>query len=262
MDLLLLMRLVRLNYLFISGKNLLLNSLNIGRYLKLGLLASLLFLSACTSSTKEKKIDYKKYNKQLKAAAKKHKVDWMLAKAILIKESRFKPNSISYTGAVGLMQLMPRENCYTTTNYDNFIKSRRKKSRTYKGKKDKAWSSLYRRELKALLAKYEEMPDSLYAKDKRFDPAWNIEQGIIHYKKDYEYFRKRGHSKYKSRLLAFAAYNAGRGNVVRNKKEHKYDTPPINRQTELYVIYVERIYQELLHSKGRINSYNNWIMKL
>lgn len=49
-----------------------------------------------------------KYKKQVLDASKIHKIDKYLILAIIREESRFKKNSVSKKGAIGLMQLMPR----------------------------------------------------------------------------------------------------------------------------------------------------------
>ncbi|RME24319.1 MAG: hypothetical protein D6806_09765 [Deltaproteobacteria bacterium] len=48
------------------------------------------------------------YDELVKKVASEHGMDWRLLLAIIYKESRFDPKSVSWSGAVGLMQVMPR----------------------------------------------------------------------------------------------------------------------------------------------------------
>lgn len=48
------------------------------------------------------------YDKWIKEQSKTINWDWRLLASLIFQESRFKPNAVSWTGAYGLMQLMPR----------------------------------------------------------------------------------------------------------------------------------------------------------
>jgi membrane-bound lytic murein transglycosylase F len=48
-----------------------------------------------------------KYDKAIKKYSKEIGWDWRLVASLIYQESRFKPNAVSWTGAYGLMQLMP-----------------------------------------------------------------------------------------------------------------------------------------------------------
>ncbi|MDO5289290.1 MAG: lytic transglycosylase domain-containing protein [Pseudomonadota bacterium] len=52
-------------------------------------------------------IGYKAVRHHIRAAAKAHKVDYALIKAVIAAESGFDPQAVSPKGAVGLMQLLP-----------------------------------------------------------------------------------------------------------------------------------------------------------
>lgn len=219
------------------------------------------------SFTEDPYIRYNQFDEQIKEISSDHAMDWMLVKAVIIKESHFDDTFISTAGAVGLMQLMPREGSYISENYRHFMSSRRQfrnKSgeRIYRGKKDEEWASLYVQELDSIRSTYKSDSEELYESDARFNPEWNLNSGITQLANDFNYFRKRGHGTYGSRIYALAAYNAGRGAVVVNKSERKLDRIPVNRQTELYVGYIERIYEELKKQAGTINKENEWVLKI
>lgn len=58
--------------------------------------------------TSGKKTKYfTRYNSIIKRAASKYKLDHKLVSAVVQVESQFKPDAVSRTGAIGLMQLMP-----------------------------------------------------------------------------------------------------------------------------------------------------------
>ncbi len=48
------------------------------------------------------------FDDYIKAHAKKHNMDWRLVASIIYQESRFNPEAVSWAGAFGLMQLMPK----------------------------------------------------------------------------------------------------------------------------------------------------------
>ena len=210
---------------------------------------------------------YNQYDDELKNLAKTHSLDWIFLKAIIIKESHFDDQYISTAGAVGLMQLMPREGSFVSESYRNFAKARLQKrnqsgERIYQGKKDVEWAADYVNELDSLRIHYQNNLISLYEIDSRFNPSWNLNSGINQLSNEYQYFYKRGHGSYGSRIYALAAYNAGRGAVVKDKTNRAFDRIPINKQTELYVGYIERIYSELRQENGLLNKENEWILKI
>ncbi len=212
-------------------------------------------------------IKYNEHDHTIKRIANKYSIDWTLVKAIIIKESHFDPNYISSTGAIGLMQLMPRKGSYFSDSYKGFTNARRQTrnkvgQRIYNGKKDIEWATQYRSELDSIFTKYKNDTSNLYSIDQRFNVSWNINSGVEQFANDFYYFKKRGHGTYGSRIYALAAYNAGRGAVVRSKENGKLDKIPINRQTELYVGLLERIYSELKLHEGLINETNDWVLKL
>lgn len=235
-------------------------------------LISTLFLYYCNDKkqVKEEEIysnafpNEAKYDSHIKKISQKHKLNWLFAKAILIKESHYKENAVSISGAVGLMQLMPRKGSFTNINYKNYMKARRQRRnsrglRIYKGKSALEWGKLYQTDLRQLVEEYGSNPEKLYKLDKRFDPYWNIESGIKQLAKEYHFFKKRGHSDYKSKILASSAYNAGRSAVRLSKRNKRYDRIPINRQTELYIGGVVRILNALERGNGRIFKWEEWV---
>ncbi len=214
------------------------------------------------SSTDEEPIKKAfKYDKIIQEAAAKHKIDWILVKSVIIKESRYKDLQISYMGAAGIMQLMPREGAYRSENYYNYLMARQSPDGAYNGLSNRKWAELYQRELKELVIKYSDSLSILYSKDKRFDPIWAIDEGSRQLASDYEFFKKRGHGPYTAKILTLAAYNAGRTRVVRSDDEPNYDAIPINGQTEMYVAAVQRIYKGLKSANGKITKSNSWIIK-
>src|SRR3989338_1837331 len=142
------------------------------------------------------------YDTFLQDASKKHNLDWRFAKAILIKESHFQEDLISSTGAVGPMQLMPREGSYTTENYTSYQKARASKERIYNGKRVEEWAALYRQDLETLIEKGEK------DKDTRFDLAWNINEGVRQLAGEHQFFLNKTENEYYANIFAAAAYNA------------------------------------------------------
>ena len=103
-------------------------------------------------------------------------------------------------------------------------------------------------------------PEVLYKLDRRFDPEWNIKEGIRQLAAEYHFY-KRKHSEYESMILASAAYNACRFAVMKLESNPKYDSIPINRETEKYIGSMLRVWEAL---KGRrIYSENkSWVLGL
>jgi len=193
----------------------------------------------------------RKYNLFLKQAGTEHDLDWLFAKAILIKESHFQENLISATGAVGPMQLMPREGSYTTENYSSYVRARRSKGRVYNGKTAEQWAALYRVDLEKLVK------DGETEKDKRFDPAWNINEGTRQLAEEHAFFLAKTKDEYYAKIFAAAAYNAGRTAVL-----HKTIHIPVNKQTEYYTPGVLQLYHALVKGNGRLLWEDCWLLKL
>ena len=123
---------------------------------------------------------YKSVQKHLQAAAKTHKVDYELLKAVIAAESGFDPQAVSPKGAVGLMQLMPP----TAEQYGVLADK--------EGRKDRKGKLLPARSVE----------------EKLTDPQTNINAGARYL----AYLIKL----FKGELeLAVAAYNAGEGAVSR-----------------------------------------------
>ncbi|MEL7529920.1 MAG: transglycosylase SLT domain-containing protein [Bacteroidota bacterium] len=196
----------------------------------------------------------------LQQAAQKHGIDWMLAKAVMIKESHFVERHVSYAGAVGLMQLMPREGSYVSPAYRAYQQARKASGRVYKGKSQEAWGKAYQAQLLAIAAL--SSVDSIYQQDKRFDPAYNIDEGTRQLASDFHFFRSRAHGPYTSQILAIAAYNAGRYAVMTDRNHANRDHIPINRQTELYVAGVQKIYLALQSGDGQLLENDLYLLKL
>ncbi|MEO0896952.1 MAG: transglycosylase SLT domain-containing protein [Bacteroidota bacterium] len=209
---------------------------------------------------------YNVWDSLLIRLAEEKDIDWMLAKAIVIKESHMDAYYLSYAGAAGLMQLMPREGSFINSSYRNYLAVRKQKRKTgvnsLNGKSDREWASLYVSELQEEMQRVTNHPDSLPLLDKRFDPEWNVRDGIRQFTSDYSFFRARKHSHYTASLLAIAAYNAGRYAVMKDKLSPSLDRIPINKQTELYVAFVWKIYQQLQEQEGKINKANEWVVRL
>ncbi len=204
--------------------------------------------------------DYAKWDSLLQEAGQRHDLDWMLAKAVMIKESHFVERYVSYAGAVGLMQLMPREGSYFSDAYRGYQKARKSAGRIYQGKSQVAWGELYQAELLKIAAA--SSADSIYALDRRFEPAYNLDEGTRQLSSDFHFFRKRGHGPYTSQILAIAAYNAGRYAVMTDRSDPQRDHIPINRQTELYVAGVQKIYLALQSGNGQLQEDDLYLLKL
>ncbi len=191
------------------------------------------------------------YDLLLQEASEKRDLDWYFAKAVLIKESHFREDLISSAGAVGPMQLMPREGSYTTENYEQYRKARESKERTHNGKTGEEWAALYKQDLEMLVQNGETR------KDKRFDPAWNINEGVQQLASEYDFFLRETDNRYYAKIYAAAAYNAGRTAVLRRTMHI-----PVNRQTEYYAPEVLQIYDALVKGNGRLRWEDCWLLKL
>ncbi|MEO1625360.1 MAG: transglycosylase SLT domain-containing protein [Bacteroidota bacterium] len=203
----------------------------------------------------------------IRQAADSFALDWVLVKAIVLKESHADPWYVSTAGAVGLMQLMPREGSWVSSNYQNFQEARKKPrnqagQRVHRGKTVEEWAGRYVAQLDSLKALYYGREEELLVLDRRFGTLDNLVEGTRQFADDVQYFRSRKHGPYVARLLALAAYNAGRGAVAWDRTQPRLDRIPINRQTELYVALVERMYQALLAEEGVVNARNEWILEL
>ena len=145
---------------------------------------------------------YKAVQKHLQAAARTHKVDYELLKAVVAAESGFDPEAVSPKGAVGLMQLLP------TTAEQYGVLADKADRRDRKGKVLPARS----------------------VEEKLTDPQTNIQAGARYL----AYLIKL----FKGELeLAVAAYNAGEGAVQRaGNKIPKY------KETQSYVKTVMGLY--------------------
>ncbi|MBI5002750.1 lytic transglycosylase domain-containing protein [Candidatus Woesearchaeota archaeon] len=191
------------------------------------------------------------YDVFLEDASKEYNLDWRFAKAILIKESHFQEDLISSTGAVGPMQLMPRSGSYTTENYIFYVKARASKERTYNGKTTEEWAALYKQDLEILIE------EGLKEKDTRFDPAWNINEGVRQLAGEHQFFLSETENPYYAKIFAAAAYNAGRTAVLRGTTHI-----PVNKQTEYYAPEVLQIYDALVEGNGRLRWEDCWLLKL
>ena len=237
---------------------------------------------ACSKEKKQKPLAYKpclpkpgyvkcfplegKIDALLQRHAKTYKIDWKFAKAVLIKESHFHRYLVSVSGAVGLMQLMPRYGSYVTDNYRNYtagrkVKRNSKGQRKYKEKDYRYWARQYQKDLQTLVKEIKDKKE-LAKKDTRFDMNFNIRSGIGQLAGDYYFFKKRGHSLYVATVLTAAAFNAGRGASSYNQPKAKYDHIPINGQTEYYTAFVMRIYEALKRGGGRLLKRDRYILYL
>lgn len=191
----------------------------------------------------------------------------MFAKAVIIKESHYADHLVSQSGAVGLMQLMPRNGSYTTNAFVNYMIARKQKrdkdgKRIYREKTVEEWGRLYQIELQTLYATNRERPNELYKLDKRFDPEWNIKEGIRQLAAEYHFFLSRKHTEYESMILASAAYNAGRFAVMKSERNPKFDSIPINRETEKYIGSMLRVFEALKKGEGFIPENKSWVLWL
>ncbi len=145
---------------------------------------------------------YKAVHKHLLAAAKTHKVDYELLKAVIAAESGFDAVAVSPKGAVGLMQLLP-----TTAEQYGVLADK-------EGRKDRKGNLLPARSVEQKLT----------------DPQTNINAGARYLAYLIKLFKGEME-------LAVAAYNAGEGAVQRaGNKIPKY------KETQGYVKTVMGLY--------------------
>lgn len=170
-------------------------------------------------------------------AAEREQVDVCLAQAIYAIESVFGPYYISSTGAVGLMQLMPRDGSFITENYAHYEQARKTKERSYRGKTVEEWATAYQIDLIILLGQQSRDLPTLYRIDSRFDPTWNIQEGVRQLSADYHHFQAKGYADRTAAHFAIASYNAGRDAVEKGK-----DHIPQNGETERYTAGVLSLY--------------------
>ena len=149
------------------------------------------------------------YDAWQRLAARRAKIDWLLAKAVRIKESFNDARYVSTTGAVGLMQLMPTSGgrMLVTRNYHRFMQARAE------GKRGATWALAYQGDLQRAR---DSLPhERLVRLDRRFDPRWNLERGTAHLAGEYRRFRRRFPRAPAEELLrmTLAAYYGGPGRV-------------------------------------------------
>lgn len=174
------------------------------------------------TATQEQRIESKHtfteahYQALVTEAAQEQKIEPCLAQAIYETEY-VGPFYVSETGAVGVMELMPREGSYTTTNYRNYQKARKEKGRRYKGKSAEQWAKAYVQDLARMAKPFIDKKDydGLYATDSRFNPEWNISEGVRELAVAFHHFEAKGHLNHDASLLAMAAYNGGIPTVER-----------------------------------------------
>lgn len=145
---------------------------------------------------------YRAVQKHLRAAARAHRIDYELLKAVIAVESGFDPRAVSPKGAVGLMQLMPP----TARQYGVLDDQ--------PGRRDRQGRLLPARTVA----------------DKLTDPQTNIQTGARHLAYLLKLFGGQ-------RELAVAAYNAGEGAVQRAGHQ-----VPRFRETQDYVKTVLGLY--------------------
>lgn len=167
-------------------------------------------------AAEERTVRLARYDRWQREAARRIGLDWLLAKAVRVKESFNDPSYISTTGAVGLMQLMPTSGgrMYVTTNYRSYLRAKRSPTRRHRGRKHGHWAKRYRQDLNRLLEKTPQ--DKLNKIDRRFDPRWNIHRGTLHLARDLKRFKRRYPRAPKAALLRMtvAAYYTGPGRVA------------------------------------------------
>jgi soluble lytic murein transglycosylase-like protein len=174
-----------------------------------------------------------------RAAAQRAKIDWLLAKAVRVKESFNDASYVSTTGAVGLMQLMPTSGgrMYVTRNYHLFKRARASPGGRALGRPSAHWARAYQRDLVRLR---DSLPhDQLVRRDRRFDPRWNLERGTRHLAAEIERFvrlhpRASGEAQ---RRMALAAYYGGAGRVRYRRGEvllPSYITPYVEDTLGVY----------------------------
>jgi hypothetical protein len=242
---------------------------------KVIILSLFFLLSTCLDNRISKQIEKSKYyypneekfQEYIIELSSKNKVDWMFVKSVIIKESHYADHLVSLSGAVGLMQLMPRTGSYTSESFTNYMiarKQKRNKSgvRIYKEKSAEEWGRIYQSELQNIYSMNKSNPELLYKLDRRFDPEWNIKEGIRQLATEYHFFLKRKHSEYESMILASAAYNAGRFAVMKSESNPKYDSIPINRETEKYIGSMLRVWEALKKGEGFIPENKSWVLWL
>jgi hypothetical protein len=238
-------------------------------------LVIVLFVLSCVDNRSTRLIEKSKYyypNEEkfqefIQEISSKQEIDWMFAKAIIIKESHYADHLVSLSGAVGLMQLMPRTGSYTSPAFKNYMAARKQKrdkkgQRIYRERTAEEWGRIYQAELQNIYSMNKSNPEELYKLDRRFDPEWNIKEGIRQLATEYHFFIKRKHSEYESMILASAAYNAGRFAVMKLESNPKYDSIPINRETEKYIGSMLRVWEALRKGEGFIPENKSWVLWL
>ena len=242
---------------------------------KKNFLLVILFIVSCLDNRTTKLIEKSKYyypneekfQELVQQVSNKERIDWMFAKAIIIKESHYADHLVSLSGAVGLMQLMPRTGSYISPTFTNYMTARKQKrdkkgQRIYREKTAEEWGRIYQAELQNIYSMNKSNPEELYKLDRRFDPEWNIKEGIRQLAAEYHFFVKRKHSEYESMILASAAYNAGRFAVMKLESNPKYDSIPINRETEKYIGSMLRVWEALKKGEGFIPENKSWVLWL
>jgi len=185
------------------------------------------------------------YDRCQRQAGRDAGIDWLLAKAVRVKESFDDAAHISTTGAVGLMQLMPTGGgrMYVTASYLAFIEARRSPDRRHRGRRDRQWAEDYRRELLLLL--HSTPQQRLVRLDRRFDPCWNIQRGTRHLAADRRRFQRRypAAAPRELRRMTLGAYFAGPGRVRFRGARAVFGGP--TRVIERYVEDVLGVYRRL-----------------
>ena len=174
-----------------------------------------------------------RYDAWQRAAAAAVKLDWLLAKAVRIKESFNDAGYVSTTGAVGLMQLMPTSGgrMFLSRNYHRFVQARARREPSAR------WAAAYRRDLERLR---DSLPlERLVQHDRRFDPRWNLERGTRHLAGELARFVRLypRAGKAAHRRMTLAAYYAGAGRVRYRRGEvivPSYVTPYVE---DVLVVY-------------------------